>query len=284
MDTERALAQTLCAAYPDEAARLLERLAPAAVAPLFTQVSAEAAASVLCQLAPSVAADALGRLAPAEAGPILGALPLDEAARLLRQIDPGARAALVDAAPAAAAQALAALLRYPEGSAGALMDPRALAALDDWSAGTALERLRQDPHLLRHYLYVVTREHGRLVGVLSLRMLLLADPAAPLESIMVSEVERVAAEAGATALLAHPAWRRFPLLPVVDAQGTFAGVVRYETVRRLAAAAETAGPERGAVATVMNLGELWWIGLAGAIAGLAASVTGPPTEGGKPGR
>ena len=151
------------------------------------------------------------------------------------------------------------------------MDPRALALPDDLAISEALKRVRRSPQNVLYYMYVVDRDQ-RLVGVLNLRELMLASPKTTLSSAMQPNVARLPALADLMAIVAHPGWRDFHALPVVDAGDTFIGVIRYETLRRLED--ETgAPPYNQAVATVLSLGELCWIGFAGMLAGLAATLS-----------
>lgn len=275
MELVHDLARTLCDEHADEAARLLEEVDARAVAGLFAELPPDAAGSVLPQMAPLHAVEVLGGLAPEAAGPILEALSLDDAARCLRPLGAEAREARLDRLSKSTAEALRALVGSAPGTAGALMDPRALALPEDYRVGEALVQIRSNARFLRHYLYVVARESGSLVGVASLRMLLLAEADTRLASLMSLAEERIAMSAGAEAILAHPAWRRFPVMPVVDDRGVFAGAIRYEAVRRHAAAEEGGGAERSARTTIASLGELWWIGVAGMLAGLVTPVAPP---------
>lgn len=273
MSMLRELASTLCTAHPEDAARLVEGLERTSAAALLADLPARAAAALVARLVARRAATLLADLAPGAAGAVVCEMAVDDAVRVLRLVDAGDRPRLLAATPPRLGAALAALLRHPERTAGALMDPLALAVPEDWTAGEALARVRGESEAVRHYLYVVDRDGGRLSGVLSLRMLLLAAPDLTLGGFMVREIEKVAVGAAVGSFIAHPAWRRFPVLPVVDESGAFVGTIRYETVHRFTAALEHEAAGQGTLATVVSLGELWWIGLGGLLAGLASPVT-----------
>src|SRR6185503_13119507 len=83
------------------------------------------------------------------------------------------------------------LLEYGEQTAGLVMNPQVLALSEDLTVGdanTALLSLRDV--VMEFYLYVV-EAHRDLVGVTSLRRLLLVSPETPLERIMTPEVTSV---------------------------------------------------------------------------------------------
>lgn len=257
--------------HPGDAARLLEQLPAADAAATLEAVRPTDAAAVLLHMDPTEAAFCLSLLDAAAAGRVLDELPLDVAAALLRRLDASAReAALARAAPEAVA-ALGRLLLYPEGTAGAVMDPRVLALPSDLSVGEALERVRRSPRYTLYYVYIVDRRQ-KLVGVMNLREMMLADPAEKLSAQMTTGLESVGGHADQAHVLDHPGWRRLHALPVVDRDEIFLGAIRYETLRRLEE--EDGGPEAGqALQTVVSLGELCWIGMAGMLAGLATTVT-----------
>jgi magnesium transporter len=220
-------------------------------------------------MAPLAASGCLARLSPECAVAILTALPLNAAAGLLRRLDADVRERALAHAPADWSMSLRRLLQYPEGTAGALMEPEALALPGDIRVGEARARVRRAPHSLLSYLYVVDREQ-RLIGVLTLRELMLAPPKTLLSSAMRSHVLRLLAHADFASILAHPGWRDFHVLPVVDDGGVFVGVIRHEKLRRLEDTASR--PANQAISTMLSLGELYWIGLTGMLAGVAATI------------
>ncbi len=80
------------------------------------------------------------------------------------------------------------LLEYEEQTAGRLMNPNVFALAEDLTAGesiTALQNARDVEMVF--YLYVVD-ERRHLVGVVSLRRLLLVPPDTPLKRIMTTDV------------------------------------------------------------------------------------------------
>lgn len=274
METEQLFAQAFLAAHPEDAAPLLERLSPQEVAALLEDTPPQIAAAVLRRMAPFSGAECLVHISAEPLRHILSVLPLDASAGLLRRLDQSVQERLLAQAAREIAAPLHLLLRYPEGSAGALMDPQTLALPEDLTISDALERIRQTPQHVLYYLYVVNREQA-LVGVLNLRELMLALPTARLAEVMHQYVARISARADRAIIVAHSAWRDVHALPVVDDAGVFLGTLRYETLRRLESEAATSRPTQNAVATFLTVGELYWTGLSRMLAGLAAALTSP---------
>lgn len=97
-----------------------------------------------------------------------------------------------------------------------------------------------------------------MIGVLSLRELMAGRPQETVEDLMRREVERISVLAGREAVLAHPAWRRFHSLPVVDRNDVLVGVLTYAALRSLAG--ETEEQEAKGAALALAMGELYWTG------------------------
>ncbi len=270
MEIERTLSSALVETHPEEAAAVLESLDPGEAAELLAGESPSRAAGALARVSPHAAAEIVQLLGPARAVGALQRLDPDLVASILRRLPEASREALLHALPDESARPVRRLLRFPAGSAGALMDPSVLALTQDLSAEEALGRVRRAPARVLYNLYVVDRSHV-LVGVLNLRELLLARPDAPLSAVMRNDVQRVPADADRHAVAGHPGWREVHSLPVVDEAGRFLGALRYRTLRRLEA--ELRGPEAaaGAPPTASALGDLFWTG----VAGLIETVAGP---------
>jgi magnesium transporter len=271
METDHLLSQIFLEAHPPDAAVIMERLPAEEAAALFEKIPARIAAGVLERMAPSSAADCLTQLSPDRYALIATALPVDTTAALLRHLDPEQQDRLLVQAPPDISFLLRRLLQYPDGTAGALMDPRVLAFPEDITVGEALARVHRSPRHTHYYLYVIDRQQ-RFVGVLNLRELMLASPKELLASVMQSDVAKISADADQMSIVSHPAWRHFHALPVVDDQGIFLGVIRHETLRRIEEQSATGRPGLGAFSTVLTLGELCWIGLTGVLADLADSM------------
>ena len=269
-------------AHPSEAAQVLERLGAVDAALLLESMPPGTSARVLERVTPLVAAEGLSHMRPAAGAALVAELRLDQGAALLRRVDDALQTRILETLPQAEAHLLRVLLRYPEHTAGALMDPRAFAVGDDMTAADALGMLRRTPNDVVDEVFVTDRTQ-RLVGVVGLRELLLARPADPVAGIMTGAANRLGARTGRPGVLAHPGWRQHRTLPVVDEESRLVGAVRYETFRALEDAARGAAQGPDAVATVFALGELYWLGLSGVVDALASVVKRTPLRAGDSG-
>lgn len=267
------------AEHPAEAARILERFPPANVSALLAEASPEVASRALRCAEPAFAVACLAALPRSHAAALLGSLPLGVAAALLRRADAETRSAVLEAGSPQAAAALGRVLAHPEGTAGALMNPRVVVLPGDLTVERAVERLRRVPADDLYYLYVVDREQ-KLAGVLTYRQLLLAGPDAVLTTVMRQPVSRLRSRARGDALRGHPGWRLYLALPVVDDDGVLLGAIHRDALRSPEVGA--AGGEEGQARVALALAESVWLGLSrtldGVLGGDRGTGRGPETR------
>jgi magnesium transporter len=244
-----------------DAARALETVSPPSTAALLLTLRHATQGALLRFFSMAYTARCFESLAPADAAALASSARHDVIAPVLRSLDDAVRSAIVAELSSAARAPLVRLLRYPDGVAGALMDPHILSVTEDTTCEAALARARAEPEHVLYYLYVVDQEQ-RLVGVLNLRELLLAPPTSRVGDSAHTNVESLPALASWASVIAHPGWERVHTLPVVE-DGRFVGAIRYESIRRLehrrlAQAARDPSPRTGAA-----LAELYGLGLRG---------------------
>ena len=248
---------------------------PAEVARDLAAMSSQEAALVLGDLAPAVAAGLLHYLPSLSAAFALEQLCTEEAAAILIAVRPDIAAPILRARPRASAEAavvnhfpsrlqatISSLLIYAEDTAGALMDPEVLTALDQEPVCQVLERLQRNPEHALYYLYVIA-DNQRLVGVVNMRELMAARPDVSLASACTRNVASIAASATWQTVVGHPAWGSVHALPVVDQAGRFVGVIRYETARDLERRRAGDALTDHSRQTAAALGEVFGLGLRG---------------------
>jgi magnesium transporter len=143
------------------------------------------------------AATAFDALDPPQQAELVDALASDRIRELIAELDPDDRARLLDEVPAGVARRLLAqlsprdrwltaeLLGYPPESAGRIMSPEVLSLHVGQSAGEALERVRaRGADAETVYVLPVRDRQRRVLGVTSLRDIVLADPDAPVSELM----------------------------------------------------------------------------------------------------
>lgn len=257
MELDAALAAGLIQNHPDEAARVVENLSAESAAGVLAELPPEAGRELLCRIGAHGLDALLPRLEPGPLARMLEDAGADTAARILRRLPEERREQVLEALPERTVAALRVLLRHPEDSAGALLDPDVLSLSAELTAEQALAQVRTHPERARYNLYVTDAEQ-RLLGALNLRELLLAPADAKLRSVMQPATHRLSARADRHQIAAHPGWRDVHALPVVDESGAYLGAIRYHTLRRIEEELDQA--DTGAGTTARALGELYATG------------------------
>ncbi len=211
----RDLADTLLALSPAELAALFERFGDEAMAELVGELDPRDAARLIRKLSRPAAADLLEEMAPDEAADVVEELPPEQAEPLLTEVEPET------------AQEIRELLAYPPDSAGGLMTPQYVAVSPDLTADEALAHLRRlaEEAEVVYYVYVTDPATGRLLGVLSLRNLVLSRPTTPVRDLMIRDVIRVRASAPREEAARLLDRHHLIALPVVDDQDRLLGVI-----------------------------------------------------------
>jgi len=254
------LSEAFLSNHPDDAARAIESLGERDAAHVLARVSVEAAAQAMSRVAPNDAGRLLNELGPERAAAILNHLEVQDAAAVLRTLEPAEQAPLLAALDEDDAQPISLLLMYPEGTAGAYMDPRALCVPADITVDQAQQRVKVRYQRSMYYVYVVDRDK-ELAGVVNLRELLMAPKSAPLASITRRTVARINASARRNAIVMHPRWRELHTLPVVDDSGKYLGAIRYRTLRRLEVESANESKRKHPLTVVAGLANIYALGV-----------------------
>jgi magnesium transporter len=189
---------------------LVERLEPIDAAEILLRLSAADAADVLEEMAPDDATDVIEEFDLAEAQAIFFEMDAEEAAELRE------------------------LLGYPSDSAAGVMTPAFIAVRPELTADDAFQAIRQLAQVAETVYYVyVTDADQRLLGVLSLRDLVLCRPETPVGNLMLTQVARVRAtadrEEAAQILNEHG----LLALPVVDDSNRILGIITADDVAEI---------------------------------------------------
>ncbi|NLW16509.1 MAG: magnesium transporter [Firmicutes bacterium] len=211
------LADALASLSDEELLQLLPHLSPEMLA-IVVQEFDEMQANRLLSLVP-----------PTLALEIVESMSADDAVDLINWLADDLRERILAALPAASP--LRHLLRYEEESSGGLMTTEYLTVRPEWTVEKALQVIRAEAERAEtiYYTYVINRS-GRLVGVLSLRELVLAPPGAQIASIMRTNPVQVTDTEDQEQVAAL--FRRYDLLalPVVDEQGVLKGIVTSDDI------------------------------------------------------
>jgi magnesium transporter len=159
---------------------------------------------------------------PDEAADVLGDLPAEKAQELLGLMDEKE------------ADEIQELLEHEEDTAGALMNSRFMAVCRELSAGEALQEVRSRAGEIDtiYYLYVLDQQE-HLLGVVSLKDLLVNPPEARVPDIMATGVKSVQVDSTPYEVLEIVAKYNFIAVPVLDRDQKMAGIITVDDILEL---------------------------------------------------
>lgn len=155
----------------------------------------------------------------------------DDRVDLLERLEPAHVDGLLPLIAQAERSDIRKLLSYPEDSAGSIMTTEYASLPEDISVSDALERLRQqapDRETI-YYVYILDDER-HLIGFISLRQLILAQPDARLGDVMTRGIISVRVDDDQEVVANELARYDFLAIPVVDNHNRLVGIVTHDDV------------------------------------------------------
>ena len=278
---------------------LLQKQHPADLAQVFSDLpdkEREAAFSLLAERNGRLAMEAISELGPVAGAGLLATRSAEEIAKLAQEIPSDDAAALIDHLPQELSAAVLDLMRpkesgvvenlleYDEQTAGRIMNPHVFALSEDMTVGEAITELQTNRDVeMVFYLYVVD-ERRHLVGVVSLRRLLLVSPETPLKRIMTADLISARVDMDQEEVARQVASYNILAIPVVDEENKLVGVItvddvidviKDEATEDIYRLAGVVGDEKVFTPAIESLRKrLPWLGVNLATAFLAAVVVG----------
>lgn len=205
-----------------EAARVLQALEAREAAPILERLDEDRQEAMVETLGAESIAPILSEMSADERTDLIEAMPEqmgDTLLETLEKVDPQAAAEVSE------------LSKWPEDSAGGLMTTDYVSVSLGLSMSEVIECIRKvgDDAETVYYVYVVDAEH-RLLGVASLRDLLLASPSERIDLVMTENVRSVTPEMDQEEVARTMAKYDFSALPVLGADKKLLGVITVDDV------------------------------------------------------
>jgi len=211
---------------PSDLADILEELDQKSRSRVFKSLDLSTAAETLQEVEPKyqlslvlstseeLVSDILEEMEPDEATDLLAGLPQEKKTKLIQTMEKPSRERLEE------------LLRFEEGTAGSIMTKDYIFIQGDKTIGDASEVFKRTTHPLDtiSYLYV-TDEENHLIGVLTLRHLVLCDKDTPLSKLMNTNLIKVKTEDDVKEVKEIFKKYKFMAIPVVDEENRLSGIV-----------------------------------------------------------
>ncbi len=223
--------------------QMLSELHPADIADIISQVSHKEGATFFKDLDVDVAAEALSELKPEtqvdiitgmdtdKAADIIEEMPPDEAADILSDLPVDKAKEILESIEKEEAEDIQELLSHEEDTAGGLMTNVFISYPPETTVRKAIENFKKDAEEIEivYYIYVIDADE-KLLGVVSLRDLLLADLDAKLSDIMETKLKTVTPETDEMEVAEIISKYNLVVLPVVDIEGFMLGIVTVDDV------------------------------------------------------
>ncbi|MBE0476288.1 MAG: magnesium transporter [Coriobacteriia bacterium] len=202
---------------PSQRGRVFEHLDNAQAALAVAELEEEYQAQVFADLTDQRASDILEMMDPDDAADIIGDLPYDKAETLLRLM--GMREA----------RQIRKLLGYRENTAGGIMTPEVTTVTEDMTVQQVIEHLRgaAAENESIYYVYVVEGDR-RLIGVVSLRDLLVSSPETRVADILERDLITVEPDDDQEDVAETMSKYDLLAIPVVDESGRILGIVTVD--------------------------------------------------------
>ena len=217
-------------AAPDGAA-VMERMPSELSADVAEALDPETAAQFLSEMDATLAASVIADMEVPEASMVLEAMDPDDRVDILEHVPEPLHDRLVNEMAALEAAETRSLEQYPPDTAGGIMTTDVTALPEDLTVEQAIDELRRISEELEQmfYVYVVDRRK-HLVGVLSMRDLILARPHRKLNEIMIQNTAALPATMDQEEVARLFDKYGYMAMPVVDQKNRLIGIVTVDDV------------------------------------------------------
>ena len=197
---------------------------------LLLEHNSRLAMEALVEYGPEQGVVLIADCAPERIADWLQELPSDDAVALIDELPDELSVPVLELLRRQESAEVENLLEYAEETAGHIMNPTVFALREDLTAGEAIKAVQGSQEVeMVFYLYVVD-ERRHLVGVLSLRRLLLVAPETPLRRIMTTDLISSRLDTDREEAARQVASYNLLAIPVVDEENKLAGIITVDDV------------------------------------------------------
>lgn len=223
--------QMMSELHPADIAEIISSISRDEGATLFKELDIEAAAGALSELDPEMQVAFISGMDPEKASDIIETMAPDAAADVLNDLPAEKVKMILELIEQENAEDIQELLSHEEGTAGGLMTNDFISYPPPTRVCEVMERFKADAEEVESIYYIyVTDDDEKLMGVVSLRELILADPGAVLSDIMETNIKKVKAEDDEAVVSAAISKYNLVAIPVVNEEGVLLGIVTVDDI------------------------------------------------------
>ena len=223
--------KSLAEMHPVDMAEIVSQLSMQERSDLLSTLDKETAGDVIHELDDETRANIIKQMKPEEAADVLEAMNPDEAADILGDLPEKKAEEIIGLMDKEEADDVIELLEHDEDTAGGLMTTEFVSFPPDMTAEEVMKEIRllaPDIEMI-YYLYVVDSQE-RLIGVLSLKDLIIAHPKAVIDTLMRKNPKRVHVNTDKKEVAEMVSKYNLMAIPVVDEETTLLGIITVDDV------------------------------------------------------
>jgi len=260
MKAENPLSKSYINQYPDEVARILERMDHEHVAVFIQEIPIKQIAPVLVHMMPDYQARLMETLPTSLIAKILLEVPIAAAARMYRGIAINHQKEVTELLSDKMSRRLQRQLEYPPNTVGSLLDHQLDMLPEKINVADALHYIENLDHEFQYEIYCVD-ENQRLTGVTTLAKLITSESSQRLRDIMRRRVTSVSVHANASKLINFPAWRTTRRIAVVEKDNVLVGILDYQKLQD-SFRTESETIYNDPMSNYLSLANIYWISVA----------------------
>ncbi len=217
--------------HPEDIADVMEDLSYNERVLIFNTLNKQQAIRTLIGAEPEVQNSVFKNMKLSRVVNLLEDIPPDQAADIVSMMSPSKAKDILDKMRPESSNEIKGVLKYPQESAGAIMDTSFISVPDSYTAQDTIDFLRQisPPSEKIYHIYVVDKQN-HLQGVLSARGLLTAQPSTRVSDIMKKEMIHVKTSTPKEDIAKAIAKYDLFVLPVVNEENILRGIVTADDV------------------------------------------------------
>ncbi|MCX5726528.1 MAG: CBS domain-containing protein [Candidatus Saganbacteria bacterium] len=223
--------KTISDLHPADVAQIISQVKTDDKTAIFSSLSDKTAAESLHELEPVLGALLISTVDTKKALGILEKMPVDEAADIIGDLESEKADELLRLMRIRKANAIRDLLKHRDETAGGLMTTEFITLPQNLTVEQVISKLRESAPSAEtiYYLYVVD-DLGRLVGVLSLRSMIVSSPDKLISDIMIKDCITIPPGMNPRDVAKMISKYNFLAVPVVDPENKILGIITVDDV------------------------------------------------------
>ncbi len=214
--------------HPHEVFLILKEIEEEKRNKILSQLSFKELLRVLPELPSKMGADFINSLSLQKDAKLLSNIPSDETVDILQNVSARKRKEILKIFDKSKEKEIRSLLKYSPQTAGGLITTEFIALNKDFSVREAIKSIREDKKEYPVYYVYIVDDEKRLVGILSLRQIILAHSEDKLENIMKKEIIKTTPEVDQERVAKIINDYNLVAIPVVDQEDKILGIITVD--------------------------------------------------------